>query len=50
MLTLGRRQTSRMPPLRIRATVEVSAFGSTACKALQRCTACEEPFENVKAI
>jgi ring-1,2-phenylacetyl-CoA epoxidase subunit PaaD len=26
-------------------TVRISAFGSTACKALHRCRACREPFE-----
>jgi len=28
----------------------LSAFGSTACKALYRCVACREPFEHFKAI
>lgn len=28
----------------------VSEFGSTACKALYRCLACQEPFEHVKEI
>jgi ring-1,2-phenylacetyl-CoA epoxidase subunit PaaD len=28
----------------------VSEFGSTACKALYRCTACLEPFDHVKEI
>jgi ring-1,2-phenylacetyl-CoA epoxidase subunit PaaD len=32
------------------ATEELSRFGSTACKALWRCTRCAEPFEHVKAI
>lgn len=27
-----------------------SEFGSTACKALYRCTACREPFDHVKEI
>jgi ring-1,2-phenylacetyl-CoA epoxidase subunit PaaD len=32
------------------ATVELlSRFGSTACKALYRCTACREPFDHFKA-
>ncbi|MEO5652764.1 MAG: 1,2-phenylacetyl-CoA epoxidase subunit PaaD [Marmoricola sp.] len=32
-------------------TVELtSEFGSTACKALYRCTSCLEPFEHVKEI
>ncbi|NJK89885.1 MAG: phenylacetate-CoA oxygenase subunit PaaJ [Myxococcales bacterium] len=28
----------------------LSAFGSTACKALRRCTSCLEPFDHVKPI
>ena len=31
-------------------TRETSAFSATACKALYRCTACDEPFEYVKEI
>lgn len=31
-------------------TEEISRFGSTACKALRRCRACAEPFENVKPL
>jgi ring-1,2-phenylacetyl-CoA epoxidase subunit PaaD len=31
-------------------TSELSRFGSTACKALWRCNACREPFDQVKAI
>ncbi len=31
-------------------TERLSAFGSTACKALYRCLACREPFEHFKAI
>ena len=31
-------------------TERLSAFGSTACKALHRCLACLEPFEHFKAI
>jgi ring-1,2-phenylacetyl-CoA epoxidase subunit PaaD len=30
-------------------TVELSRFGSTACKALRRCRACAEPFDAIKA-
>ena len=33
-----------------RRTERVSAFGSTACKALHRCLACREPFEHFKPI
>jgi ring-1,2-phenylacetyl-CoA epoxidase subunit PaaD len=32
------------------ATARVSAFGSTACKALWRCEACGEPFEAFKCL
>lgn len=32
------------------ATVEVSRFGSTPCKALWRCQACDEPFQQFKAL
>jgi ring-1,2-phenylacetyl-CoA epoxidase subunit PaaD len=28
----------------------ISEFGSTACKAMYRCTACLEPFEHIKEI
>jgi ring-1,2-phenylacetyl-CoA epoxidase subunit PaaD len=31
-------------------TEQLSAFGSTACKALYRCMACREPFEYFKPI
>lgn len=31
-------------------TRETSAFSATACKALYRCVACDEPFEYVKEI
>ena len=33
-----------------RRTEQLSAFGSTACKALHRCLACGEPFEYFKPI
>ena len=33
-----------------RHTERLSAFGSTACKALYRCLACREPFEHFKPI
>lgn len=33
-----------------RSTVELSHFGSTACKALYRCSDCREPFEYFKCI
>lgn len=31
-------------------TRETSYFGSTACKALYRCLACDEPFDHMKEI
>jgi ring-1,2-phenylacetyl-CoA epoxidase subunit PaaD len=31
-------------------TERLSAFGSTACKALHRCLSCREPFEHFKPI
>lgn len=31
-------------------TVLVSAFGSTSCKALYRCTVCAEPFDYFKSL
>ncbi|GJD48751.1 Putative 1,2-phenylacetyl-CoA epoxidase, subunit D [Methylobacterium crusticola] len=31
-------------------TERISEFGSTACKALWRCTACREPFDSFKCI
>ena len=33
-----------------RSTTRLSEFGSTACKALYRCEACQEPFEYFKPI
>lgn len=31
-------------------TIEIAHFGSTACKALRRCNACLEPFDEFKAL
>ena len=31
-------------------TEKVSEFGSTACKSLYRCLACEEPFDHFKCV
>ncbi|GAA5160854.1 1,2-phenylacetyl-CoA epoxidase subunit PaaD [Ornithinimicrobium tianjinense] len=31
-------------------TEEIARFGSTACKALRRCLACREPFDEFKTI
>lgn len=40
----------RCPQCDSPATDLVSEFGSTACKALYRCTSCLEPFDRVKEI
>ena len=51
------RITRRAAPARVECprcgsanTERLSAFGSTACKALYRCVACREPFEHFKPI
>lgn len=31
-------------------TTEIAHFGSTACKAMRRCEACREPFDEFKAL
>ena len=54
-IRLVRRQVSAAPavdcPRCNRSQTErLSAFGSTACKALYRCLACREPFEHFKPI
>ena len=36
------------PQCKSRSTEKLSEFGSTACKALYRCTACKEPFDYFK--
>lgn len=38
----------RCPQCKSTAVVEVSAFGSTACKSLWKCTDCLEPFDYFK--
>ena len=40
----------RCPRCNSENTERLSAFGSTACKALHRCRACGEPFEHFKPI
>jgi ring-1,2-phenylacetyl-CoA epoxidase subunit PaaD len=52
-IRLVRREVPAPPacPRCARADTErLSAFGSTACKALYRCRACREPFEHFKPI
>ncbi|HEY1489112.1 MAG TPA: 1,2-phenylacetyl-CoA epoxidase subunit PaaD [Micromonosporaceae bacterium] len=39
----------RCPRCNSTDTVELSRFGSTACKSLRRCRACAEPFDHIKA-
>jgi len=38
------------PRCKSQNTERLSAFGSTACKALYRCLACREPFEHFKPL
>lgn len=45
-----RRETVACPHCESPQTERLSAFGSTACKALYRCRACREPFEHFKPI
>ena len=49
MLSPTRRDV-RCPRCGSDAVTLTSEFGSTACKALYRCTSCLEPFEHVKEI
>jgi ring-1,2-phenylacetyl-CoA epoxidase subunit PaaD len=51
-LTLGATRTAvvHCPRCGSADTEETSRFGATACKALRRCRACREPFEQVKEI
>jgi ring-1,2-phenylacetyl-CoA epoxidase subunit PaaD len=42
------RRTAVCPHCGSENTIEVSAFGSTPCKALWRCLACAEPFDRFK--
>jgi ring-1,2-phenylacetyl-CoA epoxidase subunit PaaD len=46
-ISIGR--SIRCPRCGSTDTVELSHFGSTACKALRRCRACTEPFDHIKA-
>lgn len=58
----GRTQETSARPIRFRSrplecprcgssrTTRLSAFGSTACKALWRCEECREPFEEFKPL
>lgn len=48
-VTLSRHQVS-CPHCGSDRTTEVARFGSTACKALRRCDACREPFDEFKVI
>jgi ring-1,2-phenylacetyl-CoA epoxidase subunit PaaD len=49
-LSLGPPPAVRCPRCGSHSTVEDARFGSTACKSLHRCRACDEPFEAVKAL
>jgi ring-1,2-phenylacetyl-CoA epoxidase subunit PaaD len=43
-------ETVACPKCGSTATVKISEFGSTACKALWRCEACAEPFDYFKCL
>ena len=47
---LPTRRVADLPALRVGDVELTSEFGSTACKAMYRCTSCLEPFEHVKEI
>ncbi|SFO20652.1 MULTISPECIES: 1,2-phenylacetyl-CoA epoxidase subunit PaaD [Actinomadura] len=49
-LALGPTRRVACPRCGSADTVELSRFGSTACKSLRRCDACHEPFEHFKEI
>lgn len=50
-IAIGRRRPAVRCPYCGSAETEMrSAFGSTACKAIHACRACEQPFEEFKAI
>lgn len=49
-IRIVRRETVACPRCDSNDTERLSAFGSTACKALYRCRACREPFEHFKPI
>ena len=49
-IRIVRRDTIACPRCESTDTERLSAFGSTACKALYRCRACREPFEHFKPI
>ncbi|ABM93952.1 1,2-phenylacetyl-CoA epoxidase subunit PaaD [Methylibium petroleiphilum] len=46
----GRPAPLACPRCGSRQTERLSAFGSTACKALYRCLSCREPFEHFKPL
>jgi ring-1,2-phenylacetyl-CoA epoxidase subunit PaaD len=46
----GERPTVPCPRCASKRTEMVSEFGSTACKALYRCTDCREPFDYFKCL
>ena len=51
-VTIGRRVAEPIPCPRCGSldTEQVSPFGSTACKSLNRCRTCAEPFDHFKEI
>ncbi|HVZ46016.1 MAG TPA: 1,2-phenylacetyl-CoA epoxidase subunit PaaD [Ramlibacter sp.] len=50
VIRIVRRDIVPCPRCGSKETERISAFGSTACKALYRCVACREPFEYFKPL
>jgi len=49
-ILMGDKQIVECPRCKTKETQLVSQFGSTACKAMYRCTSCLEPFEYFKCL
>ena len=49
-ILLRNKQRIECPRCKTKETELVSQFGSTACKAMYRCTSCLEPFEYFKCL
>ena len=49
-ILLNNKQRIECPRCKTKETELVSQFGSTACKAMYRCTSCLEPFEYFKCL
>lgn len=50
VLAPRRAESVPCPRCRGKNTIQISPFGSTACKSLRRCDDCSEPFDHFKEI